>query len=155
MRRKSQPLQLDLFPFLSILACTIGTLILLVVVISVSSLSRERTTVQILARETAQNDGRTPRYLECRRDGVVIHPQQQLVPQSELAPNTSRLALFLAGLRSRGDREYVIVAVRPDGFSCFEQVREQVERAGLAIGYEPFNADWELCIPAPGRSNCP
>ncbi|WP_448514761.1 hypothetical protein [Parathermosynechococcus lividus] len=153
MRR--QPLQLDLFPFLSILACTIGTLILLVVVISVSSLTRERTTVQILARETAQNDGRAPRYLECRRDGVVIHPQRQLVPQSQLASNTSLLAIYLANLRNRGDREYVIIAVRPDGFPCFEQVREQVERAGLAIGYEPFNAEWELCVPVPGRSNCP
>ncbi|ATS18517.1 hypothetical protein L5470_06730 [Synechococcus sp. PCC 6717] len=153
MRR--QPLQLDLFPFLSILACTIGTLILLVVVISVSSLTRERTTVQILARETAQNDGRAPRYLECRRDGVVIHPQRQLVLQSQLASNTSLLAIYLANLRNRGDREYVIIAVRPDGFPCFEQVREQVERAGLAIGYEPFNAEWELCVPAPGRSNCP
>lgn len=153
MRR--QPLQLDLFPFLSILACTIGTLILLVVVISVSSLTRERTTVQILARETAQNDGRAPRYLECRRDGVVIHPQRQLVPQSQLASNTSLLAIYLASLRNRSDREYVIIAVRPDGFPCFEQVREQVERAGLAIGYEPFNAEWELCVPAPGRSNCP
>lgn len=153
MRRKLQPPQLDLFPFLSILACTIGTLILLVVVLSVSSLGRKGTTIQILARETAQNDGRTPRYLECRREGVVIYPQQQRVPQSQLASNTSLLALYLASLR--GDREYILVAVRPDGFACFEQVREQVERAGLAIGYEPFNADWKLCVPAPGRSHCP
>ncbi|WNC22112.1 hypothetical protein RHG98_12090 [Thermosynechococcus sp. PP22] len=154
-RRQSHHLQLDLFPFLSILACTIGTLILLVVVISASSLGRERTNVQILARENAQNDGRTPRYLECRREGVIIHPRKVLVRAADLAKPTSPLAILLANLRRQRDREYIIIAVRPDGFDCFEEVRYQAERAGVALGYEPFNAEWELCVPAPGRSNCP
>ncbi|MFN4280122.1 hypothetical protein [Thermosynechococcus sp.] len=154
-RRQSHHLQLDLFPFLSILACTIGTLILLVVVISASSLGRERTNVQILARENAQNEGRTPRYLECRREGAILHPQQVLVPKADLDKPTSTLAILLANLRRQSDREYIIIAVRPDGFECFEEVRYQAERAGVALGYEPFNAEWELCVPAPGRSNCP
>lgn len=152
-KRKRRPLELDLFPFLSVLACTIGTLILMVVVISTSSLSKEQQSVQILARDTAQNDGKTPRYVECRGNGAVIHPQQTLVPLRDLENSTSLLAVFLNGVRARPS-EYIIIAVRPDGFECFEQLRYQVEQAGIRIGYEPFNADWELCIPEPGRSRC-
>lgn len=156
MRRcQSHHLQLDLFPFLSVLACTLGTLILLVVVISASSLGRERTNVQILARENAENSERTPRYLECRREGVMLHPQRVLVKTADLAQPTSVLGRLLANLSGRRDREYIIIAVRPDGFECFEEVRHQAEQAGVALGYEPFNAEWELCVPAPGRSNCP
>ncbi|BAY50981.1 hypothetical protein NIES2134_114370 [Thermostichus vulcanus NIES-2134] len=153
-RRQSHPLQLDLFPFLSILACTIGTLILLVVVISASGLGRERSNVQILARENAQNGERTPHYLECRREGVIIHPQKVLVPKADLDQPTSALGILLANLRRQGDREYIIIAVRPDGFDCFEEVRYQAEQAGVALGYEPFNAEWKLCVPAPGQGNC-
>ncbi len=147
MPRRSRAPELDLFPFLSVLACTIGTLILLVVVISVSSLDRDRSNVQILARETAEGD-KNPRYIECIAQGVMIHPERTIVPTAEINNPNAAFVRLLNQVRNRPS-DYVIVAVRPDGFDCFEKARIEIEKAGVAIGYEPFNADWKLCLKQP------
>ncbi len=147
MPRRQRAPELDLFPFLSVLACTIGTLILMVVVISTSSLSRDRSNVQILARETAQGD-KTPRYVECLERGILIHPEKTLVPIAQIDNPNAAFVRFLNQVKTRPS-DYVIVAVRPNGFDCFEKARIEIERAGVAIGYEPFNADWKLCLKQP------
>ncbi|AFY59317.1 hypothetical protein [Synechococcus sp. PCC 6312] len=147
MPRRHHAPELDLFPFLSVLACTIGTLILMVVVISTSSLQKDRSNVQILARETAQGE-KTPRYVECLARGVLIHPQRTLVPTAQLDSPTAAFTKLVNQIKSRPS-EYIIVAVRPDGFDCFEKARAVVEQAGVAIGFEPFNADWKLCLKQP------
>ena len=73
MRRRSfakKSLEVELFPFLSILACTIGTLILLIIVLTTQLLKDEREITIIAKQETSgENQGKIPRYIECREDG--------------------------------------------------------------------------------------
>ncbi len=136
--------ELDLFPFLSILACTIGTLILLIIVITSQILSNERQVTIVARTENGENQGKQPRYLECRADGIILYPSQKLLAVSQLNNHNSPLRKLLDEIKNNRDQEYLIVAIRPDGIEVFKKIRALIEEAGIDLGYEPLDQGWEL-----------
>lgn len=149
MRRRSiskQPIQTELFPFLSILACTIGTLILLIIVITSQMLNEQKDVKIVVKSEQGDNRLKQPRYIECRADSVVIYPSQTIVKEQQIGQKNSAFSRLLTEMKQNRDREYFIVAVRPDGFQVFEKVRDLIEAEGIDLGYEPFDSDWQLKI---------
>ncbi len=148
MRRRTRfsKIETELFPFLSVLACTIGTLILLIIVVSTQTLSNNPE-VKIIARnEDGINQKKQPRYIECQEDGVLIHPNQVFVTLDEIDEPDSPLQTLITELKEKQDQEYVIVAVRPSGIEVFQRVRELIETQGIDIGYEPIEEGWTLKI---------
>ncbi|EAZ90996.1 hypothetical protein [Crocosphaera chwakensis] len=150
MRRRSfskNSLEVELFPFLSILACTIGTLILLIIVLTTQLLKNEREITIIAKQETTgENQGKIPKYIECRQDGVLLHPSQVFVPKSEIDNRRSPLNQLIQEVQKNKDKQYLIVVLRPQGIDVFQQVRDIVEERGIDIGYEPIDQDWKLKI---------
>jgi biopolymer transport protein ExbD len=143
-----QAIEIELFPFLSILACTIGTLILLIIVLTTQLFSSQRE-VTILAKtetETGKNNRKIPRYIECKKEGIIIYPNKKFVSTNDLEASNSALKQLLNELKKRRDREYLIVALRPDGIEVFKKVRNLIEQQGIDIGYEPIEQDWKLKI---------
>lgn len=149
MRRqsKSNKIELELFPFLSVLACTIGSLILLIIVLSTETL-KDNPEVTIIAKTEAGgvNQKKQPRYIECKEDGVVIYPSQEFVSKNDLSKPNSKLANFIEEIKKNKDKEYVIVAVRPNGIEVFQQVRDLIENEKIDIGYEPIEEGWTLKV---------
>lgn len=148
MRRriKTNKIEIELFPFLSILACTIGSLILLVIVISTETLNKNPQ-VTIIARNIGGvNQKKQPRYIECKEDGVIIYPSKEFVSKNELNKPNSKLLQFIDKIKANKNKEYVIVAVRPKGIDVFQKVRELIEKEEIDIGYEPIEEDWTLKI---------
>jgi hypothetical protein len=137
---------MELFPFLSILACTIGTLILLIIVISTQTLSSSPEVTIIAKTEIGKNRSKKPRYLECRKDGVIIYPNQEFVPINKLNNVDSKLLQLISEVKENNEREYVIVAIRPQGIEVFKQVRNLIESQGIDLGYEPIEEGWKLKI---------
>lgn len=138
--------EVELFPFLSILFCTIGVLILLLIVLTAQTFSNQRQ-VSIIARtENGQNQSKQPRYIECRSDGIIIHPGQEFISSAAINLSYSPLQKLLREVRNNRDKEYLIVAIRPDGIEVFDQVRALIESEGIDIGYEPIDEGWELKI---------
>lgn len=135
--------EVELFPFLSILACTIGTLILLIIVLTTQALEQQEVTI-IAKTESGQNKNKSPRYIECRENGVVLYPSEEFVPEDELNNPNSALQKLIAEVKANKNQEYLIVALRPDGIDVFEQVRNLVEGEGIDIGYEPVDSSWKL-----------
>ncbi|MGK7895531.1 MAG: hypothetical protein AB4372_18425 [Xenococcus sp. (in: cyanobacteria)] len=148
MRRRSiarQSTEVELFPFLSILACTIGTLILLIIVLTTQALNKQEVT--IVARtegENGINKSKNPRYIECKSDGVILYPGEEFVPQEKLNEPNSAMSKLIAQVQKNRDSEYLIVAVRSNAIDTFKLVRNIVERAEIDIGYEPIDANWQL-----------
>ena len=139
--------QVELFPFLSVLACTIGSLILLIIVITTQTFSEDSQEVTIIAQtEEGFNSAKSPHYIVCQEDGVVIHPSQEFVPEQQIGTENSALAELIAQISRRKNSEYLIVAVRPNGIEVFKKVRDLVEGQGIDIGYEPIDQDWELKV---------
>jgi hypothetical protein len=144
--RGSHRTQPELFPFLSVLACIIGTLILLVITVSSSALGSRRSVTLTARDQVGQNKGLTPHYVEVKADGVVLHPTLEFVPKQDLKKADAPLRRLLQRVAANAGKEYIIVAVRPDGFSLFDTVRSEVEGRRIRIGYEPVPAEWKLRI---------
>ena len=145
-RLKSNKIELELFPFLSILACTIGSLILLIIVVSTETLNANPEVTIIAKSEGGVNQKKQPRYIECKEDGVVIYPSQEFVPKNELSKPNSKLLKFITDVKANKNKEYVIVAVRPSGIDVFQPVRDLIEKEEIDIGYEPIEEGWTLKI---------
>ena len=142
-RRKSAEITLDLFPFLSILACTIGTLILLIIVMTTQSMGDQQQVTIIAKQEKGQNNQKSPRYWEASEKGVILYPQKTLVPLKDLKTSPV-LKAALEQLGKNRDKEYLIMAVRPGGIETFQELRRLVEVQGIDIGYEPLDGGWQL-----------
>ena len=44
------------------------------------------------------------------------------------------------------DNEYIIVAIRPDGYKSFQKARDIAEKNQVEVGYEPIDKLWNLKI---------
>ena len=103
--------------------------------------------VTIIAKtENGLNQGKSPRYIECREDGVLIYPSQEFVPFDQLKAENSPLTNLITEVKNNKDKEYVIVAIRPQGIKVFKTVRSLIEKEDIDIGYEPIEDDWILKI---------
>lgn len=145
--RKRQT-EVELFPFLSVLACTIGTLILLIIVLTTQALEPQEAVVVAKVDENSRgaNQNKTPLYIEAREDGFVLHPSKEFAPRADLYDEQSPLRQTIANLKANKDEQYLILILRPDGLEMFDRVRELVEQDGIDIGYEPLEYGLELKI---------
>ena len=143
-RSKSNKIVLELFPFLSVLACTIGSLILLIIVVSTETLNNNPEVTIIARSEGGVNQKKQPRYIECKEDGIVIYPRQEFVSKSDMTKSHSPLTKFINEVKKNKDKEYIIVAVRPSGIEVFDTLRDIIMGEEIDIGYEPIEEDWVL-----------
>lgn len=154
MRRRSPSkkyAEVELFPFLSILACTIGTLILLIIVLTTQALNKQEVTI-VAREENGVNAVKNPFYIECRSTGVVLYPSEEFVPLDRLGTLNSPLQQMIEKVQEDSDRNYIILALRPNAIDTFNRVRTIIEQANaelskenkIDIGYEPVDANWTL-----------
>lgn len=142
--------EIELFPFLSVIACTIGTLILLIIILSTQALEPQEAVV--VAKTDGENRGannkknKTPVYIECRQDGFVLHPNKQFAPRADIYDEKSPLRKLIASLKTNKEKQYLIVILRPDGLEMFDKIRGLVQQQGVDIGYEPLEFGLELKI---------
>lgn len=136
--------EIELFPFLSILACTIGTLILLIIVLTTQMLGDQGAVTIVAKTEKGKNFSKTPSYLECMADGVVIYPGEKFVSKTDLYSPSSAFSQLLEQVKNNKDKQYLIVVIRPDGFDIFQEIREVIEKQGIDIGYEPIEQGIKL-----------
>lgn len=145
-RKSHQKTELELFPFLSVLACTIGSLILLIIVISTQTLNSNPEVKIIAQTEDGVNQKKQPRYIESKEDGVILYPSQEFVAKNQLANPNSALTKLIQEVSNNRDKEYIIIAIRPKGIEVFEQVRNMLEKEKIDIGYEPIEEGWTLKV---------
>ncbi|WP_013322209.1 hypothetical protein [Gloeothece verrucosa] len=130
--------EVELFPFLSILACTIGTLILLIIVLTTQMFGEDGAVTIVAKGENGKNSSKLPNYIECKGDGVIIYPSKKLVKKANLYSPSSPFKTLLEKVKNHKNKEYLIVVVRPDGFDIFQEIREVIEKQGIDMGYEPI-----------------
>ena len=140
--------EVELFPFLSVLACTIGTLILLIIVMTTQALEPQEAVVVAKTDEDSKgaNKVKTPLYIECREDGFILHPGKEFAPRADFYDEESSFRKMIANLKANKDTEYLIVILRPDGLEMFNKLRSLVKEEGIDIGYEPLEFGLELKI---------
>jgi hypothetical protein len=149
-RRRKSGLEVSLFPFLSVLAAVMGTLVLVISGMSQLSLADPDQTLDISSREGTD---KIPRYVECQRDGLVIYPidvgetrasKTRFVPLSSITDDSSGWSSFLAGLHT-SKQYYLLLLVRPDGIDAFDKAYSSARTyKGLDIGYDPVHGKGKI-----------
>jgi biopolymer transport protein ExbD len=149
-----QKTEVELFPFLSVLACTIGTLVLLIVVLTTQALKPQeavvvaKTDVLVKTDKNAKgsNQKKAPVYIEARKDGFILYPGKKFAPRTDLYDEKSALRKTIANLKANKEKQYLILILRPDGLEMFDKARLLVQGQGIDIGYEPLEYGLELKI---------
>ena len=145
---RKKPTEIELFPFLSVLACTIGTLILLIIVMTTQALEPQEAVVVAETDENTKgsNKTKTPFYIESRKDGFVLHPSKEFAPRADFYDKKSPLRKMIADIKRNRNEQYLIIILRPDGLEMFNKLRGLVQEEGIDIGYEPLEFGLELKI---------
>ena len=120
MRRRSRANQLSvsLFPFLSVLLCAMGVLIVVISTQNVLGIGTADFVVDLVGSETE----REAVYVDCVADGIVILPAQTAVPLHMLRRDAnSPFAALLDRLELSGGKEYLVLLVRPEGVESYRR----------------------------------
>jgi hypothetical protein len=136
----------DLLPFISILMCVLGCLLLVTISMSAISLgvgaAEAWTPVGIAAGGTgdpARPSAKEPIVVEWDGKAATFQLQKRIVVPWKAA-NPTGIPAFQAALRiaaAKRDSSYLLVAVRPSGFATLAPLLDELRGSGLEVGYEP------------------
>jgi len=87
---------------------------------------------------------RNPMFVECKKDVLILHPQERILPISELSRSNPFSSIGY-------DYDGIVFLVRPDGFDTFRQSFELAKKTNLKIAYEPVDSNWKLDFSKGGR----
>ena len=139
-RRKSSGPEMTLFPFLSVLAAVMGTLILIIAGMSQIALANPKQRVEV---EVFNPKKKSAIYVECTGQGMNIYPDD---PTSGMATFVERWEMHdadsawldLVSRLKHDTTRYIILLVRADGVGTFTDARATLSGTGIDVGYEPL-----------------
>ena len=139
-RRKTKDPEFSLFPFLSVLVAVMGTLILIIAGMTQIGLASPKQRVEIEAFDATRKN---PVYVECQKEGVLIHPDDPragapvFVARRQLEASDGAWNALVMRLQYDPSR-YLQMLVRKDGVATFNDLRAAVSDTGIDVGYEPL-----------------
>lgn len=154
-RRRTKDAEFSLFPFLSVLVAVMGTLILIIAGMTQIGLASPKQRVEVDAFDATKKN---PVYVECQKEGVLIHPDDPttgasvFVARRDLQEPDSAWYALMMRLQYDSTR-YLQLLVRQEGVRTFGDVREAVSDTGIDVGYEPLfgNGDVRFHLKRRGR----
>lgn len=143
-RRSGEGAKVTLFSFLDILTFCIGSLIL--ILISITLISSENKIKDIIIKVKAEEEEmkKSPIYLEVQQDQVVILPERLSTTFEKLNEKDSHFMQLMGSMNRH--KEYIIFAVRPKGIMTFKKARSITEKIGVDIGFEPIEEEWNIVV---------
>ena len=136
---------LQLFPFLSVVACTLGSIMLLIIIISTKVAADAQQNLLTLPENEQEIDltDKEVVYIECSEAGVNLYPSGQFVSEDQIDVSSSQLNQFLSEVQEQ-ENGMVYVLIRPSGVGIFDEVRNLIEQKGIEFRYEPIDENWQL-----------
>ena len=162
---QSDQYRVSLFPMFNILICTLGVLIFILGALATLALGVGKS-VSIEVAEgldgTSLDHVKIPHYIEWDGASLIAHPEKETV---HFAKDVSAIEEFeetykymkeeiggsdlgklIQHIRESNGKDYVVLLVRPSGFSSLYEVRGYIESLGISLGYEPVKQGWSIRI---------
>jgi hypothetical protein len=142
-------INIDVEPFLSIMAIVLK-LISLILVVIVMRIALNKDGLKIIAlRGLYPGKGslqhlKSPAYLDCYPDKVIIYPGKQVVTWDDLRKPSNTLEKLLTRIEANTAKEYVVILVRPESVALYRAVRKLVQQRSIEIGMEVIDADYDV-----------
>lgn len=146
-RRKTRDPELTLFPFLSVLAVVMGTLILIIAGMSQLALANPKQRIEVEKFDPAK---KTPVYVECSAEGATIYPDDPtsgtptFVSRYEINSPRGAWNTLVRRVEHHSATQYILLLIRPDGVGTFEAVRASLQTTTIELGYEPLFGDGDV-----------
>jgi len=139
-RRRQRPAP-TLFPFLSVLLCAMGALI--VVITGQSLVALAGGVDQVIEVPAGDGAALRPAFVECRPEGAVLQPEGGRIPLEALDDPDTPLAARLDALAADPGR-YLVLLVRPRGTAAFRACAEAARAREVPVGKEAVLAGGDL-----------
>ena len=167
--KQSDLYTISLFSMLNILKCVLGVLIFILLTLAMLSAGPGRT-IQLKVSEgekvfsaTTDVHRKTPHYIEWDGNTLLIHPGRETVrfredfesidtfsqtyEYMEREIDGTPLEAMLQEIGESNGSDYIVLLVRPSGFSTLYEIRGYIESRGIALGYEPIMQGWNVRVP--------
>lgn len=142
-RKRKESLGVSFFSFLDIMTATMGTLILILICITLISIKMDKKNIHIKLKADETDDlVKQPVFIECAKDALIIHPQLFEIKQNNLRNKQAYFMKLLYNLDR--NRHYIIFAIRPNGYEVFKKARAITESMDIGVGFEPIDRYWQL-----------
>ena len=154
-RTKKKEDGFSLFSFMDVMSGVIGILALIICVIAIQCLNDSR-----LLEMQWTSDALKPVFIDCRKEGLVIHPGKRLVEFDQIWEHGNAWTNQIQSTQMRRDSEYFVFLIRPDGISSFQRskywlnnqihrnefqpVNGTLNRRGILIGKDFIDANKKL-----------
>ena len=140
--RRNNKIPITLFSFLDILGGTIGILTLIISIFMIQ-MSMNNEVVNISPIPGSFKDRKILSYIVCNGDGEVIVHHNQITTKTDL--KSKLVANILIDIEKR--KNHLIIAVRPNSFKDFRDLRNRVEKLNIIAGYQPIDQNWQIKFP--------
>lgn len=159
----------DLLPFINILMCTLGCLLLVALSMAALSLGSAGEEWDFLASGDTKGRSKTAVLVEWDGTLLIAHLDRDtvcaaLAPPTTAAPGTAsaatcppnsrkiELAALMQYFTDRRNTNYALIAVRPSGFAKFSDLQTAFADNKIEIGYEPIAQTKPVNLVKPGRT---
>ena len=134
---------MDLSSFLNIMTATIGVQTLTLVIFALQI----KPGVKAVKLLPAGGEGKAKsgNYIVCNKEGdidMLIRNERM-----DMNVNDDKIDGIIKSLGSDETPQYIVIGVRPEGYTCFEKIRSKAEFNKLEYGYEPIESDLKVEFP--------
>ena len=142
-RKKKGDAGMDLSSFLNIMTATIGVQTLTLVIFALQI----KPGVKAVKLLPAGGEGKAKsgNYIVCNKGGdidMLIRNERM-----DMNVNDDKIDGIIKSLGSDETPQYIVIGVRPEGYTCFEKIRSKAEFNKLEYGYEPIESDLKVEFP--------
>jgi hypothetical protein len=148
-QKEYKQINIDVEPFLSIMAIVLKLISLILVVIvmriAVNPQAKKIIALQGLysGRGNIENP-KAPSYIDCFTDHFVIYPGNTTVKLEDLQRPGNEIEKLFDRVQTRMAEEYIVVMARPKSVKTYRALRNVLSKRPIDVGYDAVDADFEV-----------
>lgn len=149
-RRKTyEKIDINVEPFLSIMAIVLKliSLILVVIVMRIAMNPKAKRIIALSGLWSGKGNIQTmqvPTYLDCHPDHITVYPGNIKVTWEDLQEANNPIEKVLDRVQSRREEEYIVVMARPKSVKLYRTIRGLIGKRPIDVGYDAVDADFEV-----------
>lgn len=147
-KKHYKQINIDVEPFLSIMAIVLKLVsLILVVIVMRIAVNAEGKKIVVLTEwkgRTTSDKAKEPRYIDCYQDYVVMYPSFVTNTFENLQQPDNAVEKMLDDVEKKAAKEYVVVMARPDSVKIFRSIRKMIGEHKIDVGYDVVSADFKV-----------
>jgi hypothetical protein len=149
-KKHYKQINIDVEPFLSIMAIVLKLVsLILVVIVMRIAVNAEGKKIVMLGDDTwhsktTAKEAKEPQYIDCYQDRVVMYPSLLTNTLESLQQPDNDVEKMLDAVEKNAVKEYVVVLARPDSVKVFRAIRKMIGEHKIDVGYDVLRADYKV-----------